>query len=217
MSNDAQLKQAVLDELEWEPSVNAAHIGVTAHDGVVTLSGHVETYAEKSAAERAVQRVKGMKALAEEIEVRLLSHMKRGDEEIASEAINRLKWDASIPSDAVKVKVEKSWITLTGEVDWHYQREQAADDVRRLLGVVGVSNHIMIKPKPSASASNIRDDIMLALHRSWLDPKTITVTAQGGKVHLTGTVHSWNERNLAASTAWAAPGVTSVENSIMVS
>ncbi len=138
-----------------------------------------------------------MKAVAEEIEVRLQSSMKRDDEEIAAEAARRLKWDVTIPKNVVKVKVEKGWITLTGEVDWHYQQEAATEGVRRLFGVVGVSNQIVIKPRPSAS--NIRDNIMAALHRSWFDPKTITVTARGGNVHLTGTVHSWNEREVAGS------------------
>ena len=214
MSDDKQLKQAVLDELKWEPSVNAAHIGVTANAGVVTLMGHVETYTEKSAAEKAAGRVKGVKAVAEEIEIRLHSSMKRGDEEIASAAISRMQWDAAIPSDAVKVKVEKGWVTLTGEVDWHYQQEAAADDVRGLWGVVGVSNQMTIKQRPNAS--NIQSDIMVALHRSWFDPKTINVSAQGGNVELTGTVRSWYERDVAGSTAWAAPGATNVENNIRV-
>jgi osmotically-inducible protein OsmY len=208
------LKQAVLDELKWEPSVNAAHIGVTTNAGVVTLMGHVESYAEKSAAERAARRVKDVKAIAEEIEVRLPFGIKRGDEEIASAAVNRLTWNVSVPKDAVKVQVEKGWITLTGEVDWHFQQEAAADEVRGLYGVVGVSNLITIKPR--ANASNIRDDIMVALHRSWFDPKTINVSVQGGKVRLTGTVREWNERDVAGSTAWAAPGTTSVENDIRV-
>jgi osmotically-inducible protein OsmY len=214
MSDDNELKQAVLDELKWEPSVNAAHIGVTTNAGVVTLMGHVESYAEKSAAERAARRVKDVKAIAEEIEVRLPFGIKRGDEEIASAAVNRLTWNVSVPKDAVKVQVEKGWITLTGEVDWHFQQEAAADEVRGLYGVVGVSNLITIKPR--ANASNIRDDIMVALHRSWFDPKTINVSVQGGKVRLTGTVREWNERDVAGSTAWAAPGTTSVENDIRV-
>jgi osmotically-inducible protein OsmY len=214
MSDDNELKQAVLDELKWEPSVNAAHIGVTTNAGVVTLMGHVESYAEKSAAERAARRVKDVKAIAEEIEVRLPFGIKRGDEEIASAAVNRLTWNMSVPKDAVKVQVEKGWITLTGEVDWHFQQEAAADEVRGLYGVVGVSNLITIKPR--ANASNIRDDIMVALHRSWFDPKTINVSVQGGKVRLTGTVREWNERDVAGSTAWAAPGTTSVENDIRV-
>ena len=214
MSDDNELKQAVLDELKWEPSVNAAHIGVTTNAGVVTLMGHVESYTEKSAAERAARRVKGVKAVAEEIEVRLPFSIKRGDEEIASAAVSRLTWNVSVPKDAVKVTVEKGWITLSGEVDWHFQQEAVADDLRGLYGVVGVSNLITIKPR--ANASNIRDDIMVALHRSWFDPRSINVTAHGGKVRLSGTVRDWNERDVAGSTAWAAPGTTSVENDIRV-
>ncbi|WGJ13240.1 BON domain-containing protein [Methylocapsa sp. D3K7] len=215
MSDDKQLKQAALDELKWEPSVNEAHIGVTAKDGVVALMGHVESYSEKFAAEKATRRVKDVKAVVEELEVRLPFNVKHGDEEIASAAVNRLKWDSSVPKDAVKVKVEKGWVTLTGEVDWHYQQEAAADDVGGLWGVVGVSNEIIIKPKPNTS--KIRDDIMVALDRSWFDPATINVTARGGKVTLTGTVESWYERDEAGYTAWAAPGTTSVENDISVS
>jgi osmotically-inducible protein OsmY len=211
MSDDNELKQAVLDELKWEPSVNAAHIGVTTNAGVVTLMGNVESYAD---AERAARRVKDVKAVAEEIEVRLPFGIKRGDEEIASAAVSRLTWNVSVPKDAVKVKVEKGWITLTGEVDWHFQQETAADEVRGPYGVVGVSNLITIKPR--ANASNIRDDIMVALHRSWFDPKTINVSVQGDKVRLTGTVREWNERDVAGSTAWATPGTTSVENDIRV-
>jgi osmotically-inducible protein OsmY len=215
MSDDKRLKQAVLDGLEWEPSVNAAHIGVTAKEGVITLMGHVENFFEKSAAERAARRVKEVKAVAEEIEVRLPFSIKHGDEEIASAAVNRLKWDSTFPDGAVKAKVEKGRVTLTGEVDWHYQQEAAMNDVRGLWGVTGVSNEITIKPRPNAS--NIRDKIMVALDRSWFDPATINVTAQGGKVTLTGKVNSWYERDEAGSTAWAAPGTTSVENDIYVS
>jgi osmotically-inducible protein OsmY len=214
MSNDNQLKQAVLDELKWEPSVNAAHIGVTANAGVVTLMGHVQSYSEKSAAEKATRRVKDVKAVAEEIEVRLPSSIRHGDEEIAAAAIARLKWDSSIAADAVKVEVEKGVITLTGEVDWHYQHDSAGDDVRGLWGVVGVSNRITIKPRPSAS--NIKDSIMTALHRSWFDPETIAVSIHGGEVTLSGSVDSWYGRDVAATTAWAAPGTTSVKNDIRV-
>ena len=214
MSDDKRLKQAVLDELQWEPSVNAAHIGVTAKDGVVTLLGHVENFAEKSAAEKAARRVNEVRAVAEEIEVRLPFNIKHGDEEIASAAANRLQWDSAVPKGAVKAKVEKGWVTLTGEVDWHYQQDAAASDVRGLWGVIGVSNEITIKSKPNTS--NIRDNILVALHRSWFDPATINVTAQGGKVTLTGEVDSWYERDEAGSTAWAAPGTTSVQNDISV-
>ncbi len=214
MSDDKQLKQAVLDELKWEPSVNAAHIGVTAKDGVVTLMGHVESYWEKSVAEKAARRVKDVKAVAEEIEVRLPFSVKHGDEEIASWAVNRLKGDGSVPKDAIKVSVEKGWVTLTGEVDWHYQQDAAADDVRGIWGVIGVSNQITVKPRPDTS--KIRDNILVALDRSWFDPATINVSAQGGKVTLSGTVESWYERDEATSAAWAASGTTSVVNNLAI-
>jgi osmotically-inducible protein OsmY len=215
MFNDSQLQQAVLAELKWEPSVTAAHIGVTARGGVVALTGHVESYVEKHAAETAAGRVKGVKAVAEEIEVRLPFEKKRGDEEIAAAALGRLSWDVSVPRDAVKIKVEKGWITLTGEVDWHYQTQAAEQDVRGLLGVLGVSNQTTIKPR--VDVSTLSDDITHALHRSvFFDPKEVTVSAQGGKVTLTGTVHSWHDRQVAASTAWAAPGATAVENHISI-
>ncbi len=214
MSDDKHLKQAVLDELKWEPSVNEAHIGVTAKDGIVTLMGHVETFSEKLAAEKATRRVNDVKAVAEEIEVRLPYNVKRGDEEIASAVMDRLKWDASVPSGAVKAKVEKGWVTLNGEVDWHYQQEAAVSDVRGLWGVIGVSNDIVIKPRPDTSA--IKDKILVALNRSWFDPASINVSASGGRVKLTGKVNSWYERDEAGSAAWAAPGATSVENDISV-
>jgi osmotically-inducible protein OsmY len=215
MPNDNRLQQAVLDELSWEPSVTAAHIGVAANSGVVTLTGHVESFAQKHAAEAAVRRVKGVKAVAEEIEVRLPYETKRSDEEIAGAAIGRFEWDVSIPRDTIKVTVDKGWVTLTGEVDWNYQKDAASMDVRALFGVVGVSNQITIKP--TVNTSNISDDIMHALGRSWFfDPKTISVSAQGGKVRLTGTVHTWHDRQLAAATAWSAPGATVVENDIAV-
>jgi osmotically-inducible protein OsmY len=215
MSYDSQLQQAVLSELAWEPSVTAAHIGVAAKAGVVTLSGHVENFVEKHAAEAAARRVKGVKALVGEIEVRLAFDKKRDDEEIAAAALDRLAWDVSVPQDAVEVEVENGWITLTGQVDWNYQREAAEQDIRPLFGVTGVSNQIKMKPK--VNASNLSDDITHALHRSWFfDPKTIAVTAVDGRVRLTGTVHTWHDRQLAESTAWAAPGATAVENNIAV-
>ncbi|MGD0720921.1 MAG: BON domain-containing protein [Roseiarcus sp.] len=215
MSQDANLQQAVLSELAWEPSVTAAHIGVTAKAGVVTLTGHVESFVEKHAAESAARRVKGVKAVAEEIEVRLSFDRKRGDDDIAAAAIERLSWDVSVPADAVKVSVEQGWVTLAGAVDWHYQRAAAEQDVRGLHGVVGVSNQMEIKPR--VDAANVDDAIRRAMHRSWyFDPDAVKVTAVGGKVRLTGTVHSWHERELATTTAWAAPGATSVENDIVV-
>ena len=202
-------------ELKWEPSVDAAHVGVTAKDGVVTLSGHVDSFARKLAAGAAARRVKGVKAIAEEIEVRLMSHMKRGDDEIATAAVDRLSWNVSVPRDVVKVEVEKGWVTLTGQLDWNYQRDAVADDVRWLYGVVGVSNNTTIKPR--VNTANLSNDITHALHRSWFfDPDNIKVSASGGKVTLTGSVDTFHDRAVAAETAWAAPGAISVENDIVV-
>jgi osmotically-inducible protein OsmY len=215
MTDDKKLKQDVLSELTWEPSVTQAHIGVTTHDGVVTLTGRVGSFAEKHSAGEAAGRVRGVKAIAQEIEVRLPFDVKRGDEEIAAAAIHRLSWDVAVPRDAVKVKVEKGWITLTGQVDWYYQKEAAARDIRGLFGVTGVSDQIAIKHR--INASNVSDDIMHALNRSWFfDPDKISVTAQDGKIRLSGTVNSWHDRQVAADTAWAAPGATAVENNIAV-
>jgi osmotically-inducible protein OsmY len=214
MHNDHKLKQDILAELAWEPSIGADHIGVTAKDGVVTLTGHVESYWEKRAAERAAGRVQGLKALAEEIEIRLPIHIKRSDDEIAAAALSRLSWDVSIPVDAVKVKVEKGYVTLTGQVEWHYQKDSAAEGIRSLSGVTGVANQITTRSRPDTAT--ISDDIMLALHRSWFFDDNIKVSAEGGKVHLTGKVDSWADRETAGSTAWAAPGTTSVVNDIRI-
>lgn len=215
MSNDQQLKQSVLDELNWEPSVNSAHIGVTTSDGVVTLSGTVATYAEKRGAESAALRVKDVRAVAEEIEVKLPFDMKHGDSEIAEAALHRLAWDSSVPKDGVKVTVTDGWLTLTGQVPWHFQHDAAAEAVRTLWGVTGVSNQISIKPSPSAR--DIKTDIQSALKRSWFKPEHVDVSASNGTVTLTGKVNSWSERELAANTAWAAPGVSAVTNDIRVS
>jgi osmotically-inducible protein OsmY len=214
MPHDSSLQQTVLDELSWEPSLIAGHIGVAADDGVVTLTGHVENYSSKWAAENAARRVKGVKAVAEEIEVRLPFESRRDDGDIASAAINRLAWDVAVPRDAIKVKVEKGWVTLTGEVDWHFQKEAAEHDIRPLYGVVGLSNQTTIKPK--VDTQHIGRDITHALHRSWADPRTVRVSAAGGKVHLTGTVHSAHDRTVAGQTAWSAPGATFVENDISI-
>jgi len=214
MSNDTVLKESVLAELLWEPSVSAAHIGVTARDGVVTLTGHVQTYAEKHAAETAVRRVKGVKAIAEEIEVKLSFDVKRSDEDIGAAIVNRMSWDSTIPKDSVKATVQNGWVTLTGEVNWHFEHDAAAQEVRKLWGVVGVTNEIKVKSR--VNTADLSGDITRALHRSWFDPSNVRVTADGGKVKLSGTVHSWNERSLAGTTAWAAPGATVVENDLVI-
>lgn len=215
MSGDKALKQKVLDELKWDPSINAAHVGITANDGIVTLTGRVESFAEKHAAEKAAGRVVGVKAVAEEIEVKLPFSSKRGDDEIAASALERLSWDTFVPPDVIKVKVEKGWITLSGEVDWAFEKNAAGAALSNLYGVIGVSNDITITSK--ANASDISTDIKLALDRSWFSaPNHIKVTVDGGDVNLTGTVHSWEDKRKAAFTAWAAPGATYVQNDLSV-
>ncbi len=215
MKTDKTLQDDVLAELNWEPGINAAHIGVTAKAGVVTLDGHVENYTEKSAAEAAAWRVRGVKGIAEEIKVRLPDSIKRTDEEIAEAALSRLSWDVSVPRDAVSVRVQDGWVTLTGEVEWHYQKLAAENDIRSLFGVLGVSNQMTLKSK--VNTADLSNDIRTALHRSWFfDPDTITVKADGGKVKLGGTASSWHDREVAATTAWSSNGTTSVENNITV-
>ena len=214
MSHDRQLQEAVLAEFVWEPSVNAAHIGVTANDGIVTLTGHVESYTQKRAAEKAAARVKGVKAVAEKIEVHLHSSMIRSDEDIARAAVDRLAWEVTVPADAVKVQVEHGWVTLSGEVPWHFQKLAAERNVRGLFGVIGIINQVTIKPR--AGATDIGHDIDKALHRGWFDPTKITVTTQGGKVKLTGTVDTPGDRYIAGATAWGAAGTTNVENDLII-
>ncbi len=215
MLEDDQLQKAILAELGWDPSVVAAHIGVTTSAGIVTLTGHVETFAEKHAAEAAAWRVRGVKAVAEDIEVELPFERTRGDDEIAAAALERLAWDTSVPADAITIKVEQGWLTLSGQVEWHYQKAAAEQDVTRLHGVTGVSNQVIVRS--TVDVSNISNNIQHALHRSWLlDDETVTVMANGGRIHLTGTVRSPHERQVAWATAWAAPGAISVENDIRI-
>lgn len=214
MNDDHKLKTEVTNELAWEPSVTADHIGVTAEGGVVTLTGHVNSYWQKAAAERAVGRVKGVRAIAEEIEVRLSSSVSHTDEDIAKAALHRLSWDSSIPKDAVKIKVQKGFVTLTGEVNWHYQHDEAARSLRSIAGVTGVANQIKVKVRPNTV--KIKDDISHALHRSLWEYDHVEVSAKDGEVHLTGNVESWQDRHMAWATAWRAAGTTSVVNDIHV-
>ncbi len=207
MPHDRQLQEAVLAELRWEPSVNAAHIGVAADHGVVTLTGHVDSFLQKHAAETAARRVKGTLAIAEDITVRLPIDTERGDDAIAAAAVDRLAWDAAVPRDAVSIRVEQGWVTLTGQLDWHYQQEAAEHAVRALHGVVGLSNQTTIKPRARRADDTgfIRDDI-----------STVIVDETDGRVRLSGTVRSPHERQIAAATAWAAVGTVSVENDIVI-
>jgi osmotically-inducible protein OsmY len=217
MKTDKQVQQDVIAELGWEPSVNAAHIGVEVSNGVVTLAGHVGSYPEKFNAERAAQRVAGVKALAVEMDVKLAgSTTQRTDAGIAESVENVLQWATYFPTDTIKVKVEGGWITLSGEVEWEYQRQTASDAVRLLSGVTGVTNQIVIEP--SVSTTLVKSDIEAALkRRARTDAQKISVDVQGSDVTLTGSVHSWSERELARDSAWNSPGVRNVVDKMTVS
>jgi osmotically-inducible protein OsmY len=211
MKTDNQLQQDVTAELKWEPSVHAARIGVEVKDGVVTLAGYVDTYAEKWSAERAARRVAGVKALAVDIKVQLTGLSKRTDADIAASVQNVLEWSSSLPPSAVQVMVENGWVTLTGNVDWQYQRQSAQDSVRHLLGVVGVSDQIVINPSVSVAA--VKADIEAALKRTAVaDAKQIRVEVSGHEVTLSGSVHNWAEREAATMSAWGTPGVRNVHD-----
>jgi len=208
---DQIVKKIVLEELGWEPSVNSAHIGVTARDGIVTLTGHVGSYAEKWAAEQSAGCVSGVKAIVDEIEVRYSTPVEEGDEGIAKRALQVLSWDFVVPKDQITVKVDKGWVTLNGNVDWYYQKHNAEADVRRLHGVMGVTN--MIALKPGVQPSDVKTKIKDALERNaQIESNDIKVTTEGGKVTLKGKVNTYYERNLVERTAWSAPGVTAVDD-----
>jgi osmotically-inducible protein OsmY len=215
MKSDAQLKKDVLSELEWDASVDASHVGVTVKDGVVTLTGHLDSFAEKHAAERAAQRVLGVKAVAVELDVRLGAGTKRSDAEIAAAVESALRWHSLVPEDRIKVMVEKGWVTLSGELDWDYQRNYAMKAVRPLTGVVGVNNEMTVKPQ--VTPADITQRIQGALERQAdREAKNIEVIVSGHSVTLKGQVHSWAERTAAQGAAWSAPGITSVVNQLRV-
>ena len=213
--SDQNLKQNVLDELSWDPIINAAHIGVTARDGVVTLTGHVKTYGEKWAAERIASHVLGVKAIAQELEVRFVGDNPHQDDDIAKHALNVIAWDVFVPHKDVKVQVENGWVTLSGSVQWNFQKHNAESDIRRIDGVKGVSNDITIIS--DVQASDVRSQIKAAFKRSAVIAEDdITVVTNGGKVTLTGEVESYYSRALAENAAWSAAGVTQIDDQITV-
>ena len=209
MKTDSQLQQDVSAELKWEPSIHAERIGVEVKDGVVTLAGQVDSYSEKCNAENAALRVAGVKAMTTELKVYLTGLSKRTDADIAESVEKVVEWTASLPAGAVQVKVEDGWVTISGDVAWQYQRQAAIDNVRNLLGVKGVSDQISIRPSVKATA--VKSDIEAALKRTSIaDAKKITVAVNGSDVTLSGTVHSWDERDTATNSAWGTPGVRNV-------
>ena len=215
MKTDTQLQNDVLEELKWEPSVAEKEIAVAVKDGVVTLGGYVQSYAQKRAAENAVARVAGVRAIAEDIQVKLPTSRMRSDSEIAHAAINALKWDTEVPDEQLRLKVENGWITIEGTVDFFYQKNAADRAVRFLTGVKGVTN--MISVKPGVATVQVNRNIKDALKRhAELDAGKITVDSADGRVTLKGSVHSWIERKEAENAAWATPGVWSVDDRLAV-
>jgi osmotically-inducible protein OsmY len=215
MKSDSQLQFDVMEELKWEPGVDHERIGVSAVDGVVTLSGTVGSYAEKLLAEKTVRRVKGVRAVAEDLQVRFAWQPKRSDAEIAKRVADILEWDPMMPRDRIKVTVEDGVVRLSGKVDWNYQRDLAIEDASKISGVVRIDNWIEVAPP--VTAADIRHRIEQAFERQAdLEAEKITVQAKGGKVILSGKVSTWNKRNLAERAAWAAPGVTQIEDKLIV-
>lgn len=215
MKTDAQLKAEIVDELAWDPAINAAGIGVTVMDGVVTLTGHLNNFAEKHALEQAVQRVAGVRGIALELDVKLSAEHKRSDSEIAQTAATALRLNSLVPEGRVQVKVESGWVTLTGEVDWSYQLARAEQCIRTLVGVRGLDNQITITPR--ASGRDIKSEITAALTRQAMrEARHITVEVEGGVVTLRGKVHSLAEREAAVGAAFSAPGVSRVVDKLEV-
>lgn len=215
MTTDSFLKESVEDELRWDLRVDEAHIGVSAHDGSVTLSGRVTTYPAKMAAIEAAKRVRGVRAVADDVEVHLPSQHRREDSDVAERIAHVLEWNVSIPHTNIQAKVSSGYVTLTGEVDWEHQRRHVEQQVRHVGGVIGVVNSITIKPR--TTPADVKEKIEKALHRhADLEASAVKVTVSGNKVTLDGKVKAYYERDLIERAAWGAPGVREVVDHIYV-
>ena len=213
--NDKLLRQDIIDELDFEPRVDSVNIGVAVNGGVVTLTGHVPNYVQKHFAEEAVKRVKGVRGIAEELKVQFAGPDAYSDEDIAKRALSVLDFNVLVPRGAISVKVERGWLTLTGEVGWDYQRTAALADLRKLRGVLGINNAITVKPRVSAVDVERRITDALKRHAE-IEAKGVTVSVIDGKVRLEGKVDSWNDRTALERAAWSAPGVRSVEDHVHI-
>ncbi|MEA3168070.1 BON domain-containing protein [Pseudomonas fluorescens] len=213
--SDLSLRKSVMEELEFHPQINAASIGVSVENGIVTLSGHVSSYPQKVNAERAAKGVKGVRAIAQEIQVRLDKHAGTADDTLAERVLNIIDWSSDAPQNDIKVTVQKGWITLDGDVDWQYQKETLERAVHELSGVVGVNNRLALRP--NAEVTDIRQRIEEALKRNAeIDDKNVFVRVDGDVVRLEGKVHVWRERKLAERAAWSVPGVMRVEDHLLI-
>lgn len=213
--SDTILRQDIIDELDFEPSIDAANIGVAVENGIVTLSGHVGSYMQKLKAEELVRHVKGVHGIAQEIEVRYSGDKQTADDEIARRALDTIKWDTTVPADKVQVSVQNGWVSLSGQVEWYYQKAAAESAVRRLYGVKGVSNELTIQPR--VQVADLKNRIENAFKRNAeIDASSIKISVSGNKVTLDGRVKSWTERYAAEHAAWAAPGVNAVDDRLSV-
>lgn len=208
--DDTTVRQHVIDELYYAPMIDAAQIGVAVEDGVLTLTGHVRNYAEKSIAERVALRVRGVRAVVEQVEVRYPENPRVGDEALADRCAQVLEWDVQVPEHSVEIKVERGCVTLQGCVPYYHQKAAVDKALRRLAGVTDIVNLIAVKPP--VQPTEVKDRILAALRRSVRDPDTIRVHVDGDKVTLDGCVNVWSERELAERAAWSAPGVRAVED-----
>jgi osmotically-inducible protein OsmY len=215
MKSDIQIQKDVIEELRWEPFLDSAEIGVAVKNGVVNLSGEVDSYSKKMAAEDAAKRVSGVKAIAEDIQITVFPHLTKTDREIADAVLNALKWHSGIQEEKVKVKVEDGHVRVEGEVEWEYQRTSVTSAIANLVGVRSVTNMITVKPK--IKVTDIQQKISAALHRSaTVDAGKIKVEVSGSKVTLRGTVRSLAEKRDAEMAAWSAPGAISVDSRLLV-